>query len=255
MRETLQTKKEDGMTKDELEAELTKLREDQLQILSFIVHDLKSPLNRIYALGQLLQLETSVNPEQKAYLDKISIVISDTLLMVHNINDYRSLMYRGLEKSIAPLSLKVILGRLIHQIRSHAEKKDIRFEATYDESIVFETDLYLIQRILENLLSNAVKFSASGKQVRLSVNEHEGKIRFAISDEARGFKAGEPGKLFQKFTRLSATPTAGESNTGLGLFIASQFAGMIGGTIELDNQEGDGCTFTLDVPAAGYSKR
>ena len=69
-----------------------------------------------------------------------------------------------------------------------------------------------------------------------------------VSDEGAVFTEEDKKLLFQKFARLSARPTAGESSTGLGLSITKKIVDHMGGSISLQSEPGKGSTFTLDIP-------
>jgi signal transduction histidine kinase len=93
-------------------------------------------------------------------------------------------------------------------------------------------DPEILGQILDNFVSNAIKFSPSGKRVFLSAGMMGNKIRLSVRDEGPGISPHEQQKLFQKFSKLSNRPTAGEPSTGLGLSIAKQFTELMGGTID-----------------------
>src|SRR5262245_9467031 len=84
--------------------QVEELQREQQQILSIISHDLRSPLNRVFALVELLEMSTAgLTPDQKTYLQKIHITIADGLAMMTNLVDYRNLEYRSID-----LDLKLV---------------------------------------------------------------------------------------------------------------------------------------------------
>jgi signal transduction histidine kinase len=93
-----------------------------------------------------------------------------------------------------------------------------------------------------------VKYSPLGKQISLVLTESDGMVRVAVSDEGVGFTDEDKKLLFQKFARLSARPTAGESSTGLGLSITKKIIDHMGGSIRLESERGKGSTFILEIP-------
>jgi len=104
-------------------------------------------------------------------------------------------------------------------------------------------------RILDNLLTNAMKFSENGKTIHLNIWEENKKIYFSIKDEGPGISEEDQKKMFKKFQKLGAQPTAGESSTGLGLSIIKALVGKLSGQIEVKSQLGKGSEFIIILPS------
>src|SRR6478752_3661657 len=83
---------------DNLIKQVDDLTREQQKVLSIVSHDLRSPLNRVFALTQLIQMNaTNLTAEQKDYLEKIHLTVADGLAMMRNLVDYRNLEYRDTE--------------------------------------------------------------------------------------------------------------------------------------------------------------
>ena len=108
--------------------------------------------------------------------------------------------------------------------------------------------MYLHQ-VFDNLISNALKFSYPGTSINISVAESKQQVAIAIADQGPGFTQQDMKKLFGKFQRLSAKPTAGEPSTGLGLSIVKKYVKLLKGTIKCDSEMGKGAVFTIYLPA------
>ncbi|RYG95378.1 MAG: ATP-binding protein, partial [Alphaproteobacteria bacterium] len=104
---------------------------------------------------------------------------------------------------------------------------------------------------LENLISNAIKFSPSGASVVIHVQPDGTDGEFRIEDQGPGIQPEEVDQLFQKFTRLSARPTAGEASTGLGLHIVHELVSAMRGTVIYQSSPSGGACFSVKLPLAG----
>jgi signal transduction histidine kinase len=107
---------------------------------------------------------------------------------------------------------------------------------------------------VDNLISNAVKYSpADGEvQVEARIDRSAGVAQVSVTDRGQGMSQEDIARAFQRFQRLSAKPTAGESSTGLGLAIVKAIAEAHGGTVEAASAgKGQGSTFTLVLPVSG----
>lgn len=241
---------------DEIERQLRELMKqneiqqqlnyEKQQIISVVSHDLKGPFNRIFALAQLMDMSGNLSDEQKEYLGKIHQISVDGLSMMRNLLDNRKLEDSGMDMSPEELNLFAQLNALVKNYRTLAEKKDITIQFEGPEQASIFSDRNFLNRIFENLLSNAVKFSPSGKTIYVSMQEvGERKYRIKIKDEGPGMTKEDLSKVFQKFQRLSAQPTSGESSTGLGLWIVKSLVEKTGGEVSCNSLVGEGATFTV----------
>ena len=103
---------------------------------------------------------------------------------------------------------------------------------------------------VDNLGSNAIKYSPIGGKITLLVDHDADNTVIRVTDEGAGLSPEDLGRLFGRFQRLSAKPTAGESSTGLGLSIVKRIVDMHDGQINADSRgPGQGSTFTIILPA------
>lgn len=234
--------------------ELTKLNREKLQIVSLVSHDLKGPFNRIFALIQLMSLgKSNLTDEQKEYLDKIHQIAADGLGMIRNLLDHRRLEDKGIELNEVALDFNTLVASLIKNYRSIAEKKSIEIEFQSAGAIPIKADKLYLSRVIENLLSNAIKFSPDHKKVFVQLDLLADDIQLTIKDEGPGISEEDQAKLFQRFQKLTARPTGGESSTGLGLFIVKTILEKLGGTIECKSTVGEGATFIVHLPKKNFS--
>src|SRR3954464_5465262 len=107
-----------------------------------------------------------------------------------------------------------------------------------------------MREAIDNLVSNAIKYSPIGGRISLLVTHDDDNIIIRVTDEGAGLSPEDLGRLFGRFQRLSAKPTAGESSTGLGLSIVKRIVDMHGGEVTADSPgPGQGSTFTITLPA------
>ncbi len=225
---------------------LEELNNEKQQIIGVVSHDLKGPFNRIFALTQLMSLSSdNLTEEQKDYLGKIHQVVADGLGMVRNLLDNRRLDDKGLELTPEVINLATTVSPLVKNYRVLADMKKIKihFDAPSDFSIV--ADKMCLNRILDNLLSNALKFSQPGKSIFVSIRETDVIAEICIQDQGPGISAEDQRKLFQKYQRLTARPTGGESSTGLGLYLVKVTLNKMGGEILYESELGRGTTFIV----------
>jgi signal transduction histidine kinase len=145
--------------------------------------------------------------------------------------------------------LKAFLEDRLNSFRHYASVKEIELqlqESNVDDILL---DQDYLARILDNLISNAIKFSPRNSKVTLTAEKSNGFYSIKVKDKGPGFSAADRKFLFQKFKKLSARPTAGESSNGLGLAIVKILVDRMGGVIELQTDSHNGSEFTVRFPA------
>lgn len=236
---------------DSLIRQIEALTLEKQQLISLVSHDLRSPLNRAFALSELLLLDQSSLTEfQKDYLERMRLVITDGLAMMRNLVDYRNLEFRSIDIMPEKINVREFIDKMIREFEPIAVKKEIIIQITHtDQELVINSDKQCLDRILGNLFSNALKFSKPGKKVLIRTDKKSDQtIQIEVEDEAGGFSPEEEKTLFTKFKKYKAQPTGNESSTGLGLFIIGAMTGRIGGTIVCKTETTVGSTFILTLP-------
>jgi signal transduction histidine kinase len=111
-------------------------------------------------------------------------------------------------------------------------------------------DRAAVMQVLDNLISNALKYSPPNTTVHVHALPEKDGIVINVRDEGPGISETDQKKLFQKFTRLTARPTGGESSTGLGLAIVKKLAEAMAGSIQCHSALGSGSAFVLRLPVS-----
>ena len=149
-----------------------------------------------------------------------------------------------------PVDVATLVKEVAEANQPLAVNKQQTISVTAPPNIVTMCDIDRIREAIDNLISNAIKYSPIGGRIDVTVT-HEGSDTIVrVSDEGAGLSPEDLGRLFGRFQRLSAKPTAGESSTGLGLSIVKRIIDMHGGEVTADSDgPGKGSTFTITLPA------
>ena len=231
---------------DELKNRLAQAEREKAALFKIISHDLRSPMNKLFALIGLFKLaDEGLTKEQLDYLHKMEVVISDSLNRLRNLMDLRAIEGEGIKVLFEKINLAGLIKQVVREYLPAAAKKNMTI--SFNEAPLWlETDKLSCMRILEQLVANAVKYSPFDSEIKISLTDKEHEVLIAVVDGGYGLSEEDQANLFQKFTVLSTRPTGGESATGIGLYIAHWMARNIGGKIVYDNQHGS--RFTLHLP-------
>jgi signal transduction histidine kinase len=244
MHEELKTQKDEIMSKNE---ELQNLNLEKNNLIGIVAHDLKSPLNQIRGLVSIIKItEANMTEESTNCLGLIENSLSRLSGMISKILDIEAIESRKLNLSIQRMNISESLRVIVERFEQEAERKGINLHFGPTPSLFVEADNGYITQIFENLLSNAIKFSPSNKNVFVSVIESDEKLNVVIKDEGPGMTEDDKKKLFNKYQKLSARPTANESSTGLGLSIVKKFVEAMNGRIWCESEEGHGSSFFVE---------
>jgi CheY-like chemotaxis protein/CHASE3 domain sensor protein len=220
--------------------------------LANMSHELRTPLNSSLILAKLLadNADDNLTAEQVKYAETIQSSGNDLLNLINDILDLSKIEAGHVD--IRPE--RVSIERLANNIRQLFEpvarnrQLDFDIEIAPDCPAVIETDLQRLEQVLKNLLSNAFKFTESGK-VELSVKRAgTGRISLSVTDTGIGITEGQQRSIFEAFHQADGTISRKYGGTGLGLSISRELVRLLGGSIELKSQQGQGSTFTIVIP-------
>ncbi len=226
--------------------ELLEMREEFIGILA---HDLKNPLTGIRFSAQLLVEKREELPPK---LEKLAGTILESAEHMFDFIDQflidKARDNQSLSVELKEVDLKAACHDAVERLGLAAANKGIHLHWTPPDAMVsVQADEGALAQVLDNLLSNAIKFSPSDKEVFISI---EGSRTVVIRDQGPGFTEADQQRAFQRFVRLSAKPTAGETSTGLGLSIVKRLVTMMGGDVELQSEQGEGATFRIHLQTA-----
>jgi len=229
--------------------ELIALNEEKNNLIHVLAHDLRTPINQISGLVQLHTLKhKNLSSEEQFTFDTIMGSIGRLNDMISKILNVDAIESQEANIKNEQVDLSALLNEEITEFIKEAEKKSITIDTSLPAKAVIMSDPIYLRQIIENLLSNAIKFSYPGSVINLSVTKSKEKVLIIIADHGPGFTQQDMKKIFGKFQRLSAKPTAGEPSTGLGLSIVKKYVDLLNASIECRSEMGKGATFTVYLP-------
>jgi signal transduction histidine kinase len=226
---------------------LSELNYEKNSLISIVSHDLSTPFASISMWQQLLQNEQdNLSLSQKKALDRIGQATHYGEKLIRHILDVEKAQTNQHKVQLENLDLRIFTESVLDDFIPAAAQKDIQLHLDCpNRSVYFLSDRQLLSRMLENLLSNAIKYTATGKNVWISVSEEKDAISIKIRDEGVGIQSDELPHLFSKYSKISSQPTAGEASTGLGLAIVKRIVEELNGHISCESLLGKGSVFTV----------
>ncbi len=219
-----------------------------------VSHELRSPVNSVIALAQLL-LDTAADPlsgEQRQQVAMVHASGSTLLALVDELLDVAKAESGRLEPHLAEVDVRSLLHQLRGMLQSTAQPGvDLRIP---DEAPVgtLVTDEVMLTRVLRNVLSNALKFTNDGSVVLDVTGTGRGddaRVVFRVEDTGVGIPAPDIERVFEEFYQVRGPHQRGRPGTGLGLPYARKLTELLGGTLTLDSEVDRGTRVTIGIPA------
>ncbi len=236
---------------------MTALAQEQDDILALVAHDLKNPLTSIMLNCSLLYKHI-----EQGNIEKITKSVSSierTSERIEHIIKYILSSYQrsnqlSFHAEIGMVNIADVLKNVVSSFQLQAQTKNIDCRLQIEsENILVKSDQNALMHIVENLVSNAIKYSPIGKSIDVGIFSQDlypGYVSVFVRDQGPGFSTEDKKKLFQKFQRLSARPTANEHSTGLGLSLVKKLVQAVRGEIFLNNEYSNGAEFIFCIPTA-----
>lgn len=229
------------------------------QFLANMSHELRTPLNAIIGYSEMLAEEAEELGLDRCLpdLQKIHTAGKHLLGLINDVLDLSKIEAGKMEIHGETFDLVKLLREVENTIRPLLENKANSLRIIFSNPLgEMHTDLTKLRQMLLNLLSNAAKFTEHGtislaveRQLQMDRADNGAWIIFCVNDSGIGMTEEQQAKLFQPFTQADTSTTRRFGGTGLGLAITKRFAEMLGGTIKVESDFGQGSTFTLSLPA------
>lgn len=217
--------------------------------LATMSHELRTPLNSIIGFSGIL-LQGKAGPlteEQKKQLGMIQSSGNHLLSLINDILDLSKIEAGQVSPKLEILNLNEILEEIIKLTTPLAKNKGDSLILNSQESLEIITDRLRLRQIIFNLVDNAIKFTNKGF-ITINCNKEEKFAVIEVSDTGIGIKEEDQKKLFKPFIQIESYLARKHYGSGLGLSICKKLVELLGGTINVNSEQGKGSTFTVRLP-------
>jgi two-component system, sensor histidine kinase and response regulator len=248
VRAFLKLRSQDTLIRQQLK-QLAQLQNTKDEMLSLMVHDLRSPLAGIIGHLNLILEDT---PEGRLR-DDVQAALRSADAMRDSLEE--ALQIRLLEEgqlpiARAPVDLKALVSDAARTLEPVARRKRIELSIAVDGEPVASVDGKLVRRAIENLLFNALKYTPAGKDVSVGVRHRDGTVEVEVSDRGPGIPPELKAAMFEKYGSVEAKKGGPRKGFGLGLYMVKLVADGHGGVARVLDRDGGGAVFSIRLRSA-----
>lgn len=228
---------------------------EKSDFLSRMSHDIRTPMNAIMGMTDIASAHIDTPEKVQDCLRKISLSSQHLLGLINDVLDMSKIESGKVELRHESFNFRAFLQDLENLYGEQAKSKGISYETILasDLEVQIIGDSLRLNQVLSNLLSNALKFTPAKGMIKLRVSktgedQENVYLRFEVIDTGCGIAEENYDKIFESFEQENVDVTYKYGGTGLGLSIVKRFTGLMGGGIHVTSVQGNGSTFTVDLP-------
>ncbi len=231
--------------------ELERLNQFKDKFFSIISHDLRSPINALAGLLDLLDRGAVKQEELPRHISELRSRFDHTRTLLNNLLDWTLLQMDKLNLQPTRIDLHKMAEENI-QLLSAIPNKQIKLRNEIGPGTHAFADSNTVNLVLRNLMTNAIKFTNDGGEVIIHSEDRGSEWLVAVKDNGVGMNDDVLSILFDKTSPYTTRGTANEKGTGLGLILCKEFVEKNGGRIFVESEPGHGSTFSFTVPKGEF---
>jgi two-component system sensor histidine kinase/response regulator len=229
--------------------QLAALNSTKDKLFSILGHDLRSPLNSLRGMMDLLNKSILTQDEFVEFSKKIKTNVDYVYADLDNLLSWAQSQQKGLKSAIEELGLYDVIIEKVQLLAESSSVKAITIHVEVNQDLRVRADKNQLGLIVRNLVSNAIKFSNEGGVVIIRAIKKKDQVEISVTDKGVGIDVADTEKLFRVGVNFSKPGTRNEKGIGLGLLLVKEFVELNKGTIRVTSKLGEGSTFTFSLPA------
>jgi len=231
---------------------LEELNATKDKFFSIIGHDLKSPLNQLLSLSEIIQNELKSGREDE--VARMANLLKDSAksarLLLENLLDWSRSQTGKIHYSPEIIDVGEITKEVVQLNAQNAVQKNIKIKSSVIPGTKAFADENMVKTVLRNLISNGIKFTKSGGEIKLGAEQANGMVIYSVADNGIGIKDEDIDKLFRIDINPRSIGNSAEKGTGLGLILCKEFVEINGGEIWAESKWREGTTFKFKMPTS-----
>lgn len=233
-----------------------RLAQRQLDFVSSVSHEFRTPLAVIYSAGENLADGVAANGNQ---VEKYGTLIKNEgrklSAMVEQILEFAGARSGQRKYNFAKSDVSELIGDAVAEVAPVIKENAVELRTDIPTDLPpVKADRAAFSQAVQNLILNAVKYGNGNKFVEISAAQKGDAVTVSVKDRGIGISKSDMRHLFEPFFRARSVVDAQIHGNGLGLSLVKQIVEAHGGTIRAESEKGVGSTFTISIPSADGRK-
>ncbi len=237
---------------NEANNQLARMNRRYMEMLSFVTHEMKSPISNAFMNANALRQEIfgPLTAEQSVRVEAICKNLDLSMEMIRHYLDLSRIEKDELPVQLQPTAiLPDVIEPVLKGLAPVIAERSVTVERQVPANFTWTLDPELFRGVFTNLLSNALSYGEKNGTIRISVSDTGNWCRMEVWNSGAGIREQDRPKLFKKFQRLQPREKSSTRSTGLGLFITKTVVERHQGKIRVESEEGRWVSFIIELPS------
>jgi signal transduction histidine kinase len=227
------------------------MEQSRKELVAAISHDLRTPLASLRLMTEAVSDGVADERQSAIFLERMRGEVQYMTSLIEDLFEISSLDAGSLKPKLERGTLADLISDTLESLQSQAHQKGQSLEGEIQGELPeIAFDSHQIQRVLNNLVSNAIRYTPPGGSIRLLAQPEADRVVVKVQDNGEGISAADQAKIFEPFYRGERSRGREHGGTGLGLAISQRLVEAHQGRIWVQSQEGQGSTFTFELPVS-----
>lgn len=223
--------------------------------VSLVSHQLRAPLTGIMWTAELFSEKEKLTESGKKYLNDIIVSAKRMDRLVKLLLNVSRIDSARVGVAPKPVDLVEFINERARSKQDICKQKGLTLTfVKHSQKFTATTDKDLLDYITQTVLENALDYTSKGGKIEMALEQKKNSTILLVKDTGIGIPKKEQPRIFEKFFRASNASAAKPSGAGLGLYIASEAAKLLGGKVWFESQEGKGSSFCVEISLAAKSR-
>jgi signal transduction histidine kinase/CheY-like chemotaxis protein len=229
--------------------------------LATMSHEMRTPMNAIIGSASLMLQQEDLRAEDRESLETVNGSGEALLRLINDILDFSKIEADRLELDRIPIDLLETVSAPLQMFSQRVAEKGVELTYYVDPGLppFILGDSMRLQQVIINLVSNAVKFTEEGsvclRVERIGQAGEEERLRVSVRDTGIGIAPEKLQGIFDPFTQVESSTTRRFGGTGLGLTISQRLVSLMGGSLSVESEVGEGSHFFFELPCTPTRER
>lgn len=219
-------------------------------LITYLAHDLKTPLTSVIGYMTLLRDEPDISDELRGRYTAISLKKAERIEeLLNELLEITRFNISKIELQTERVDLSMMLEQIVYEFEPLLKEKSLKITLKAEPRVFISCDIDKTERIIDNLIRNAISYSYPDTEIKIALSSDSDAVIMTFTNSGKTIPREKLERIFEQFFRLDSSRNSATGGSGLGLAIAKQLIEAHGGSISA-NSENEQICFTIKLPVS-----